>query len=152
MKEQGFFLRILSVVIIVITVCALQPCMALIVTEVMYHPVEDNGVPTGDETLEFIELYNNRAIPEDIGKYAITNGVNYTFPIGTIIDAKCEIDQYFSTIYEPHCYPKIESFTGKFGFLTARGQINVSFSDCSEEDSLSWVIHKTDESAPMEKY
>jgi len=67
---------------------AAQPGMALVISEIMYHPVEDDGTPDGNETLEFIELYNNRAVFEDLSDYAFTEGINYTFPPGTILPGK----------------------------------------------------------------
>ena len=71
----------------VFTLWAAQPCMGLVVSEVMYHPAEDSGFAE-DEALEFIELYNNRAVFEDLSGYAFTNGIDYTFEPGTILDPK----------------------------------------------------------------
>ena len=65
-----------------------QPCAALVISEIMYHPVEVGGTPDGDENLEFIELYNNRATREDLSAYRLGNGVEYTFPAGTILAGK----------------------------------------------------------------
>ena len=59
-----------------------QPGMGLVVTELMYHPADDG------EELEFIELYNNRAVFEDLSGYAFTNGIQYLFEPGTILEAK----------------------------------------------------------------
>ena len=61
-----------------VMVCALMlwaasPVSALVISEVMYHPVEDGDVE--DETLEFIELYNDRAVSEELGGWAFTNGI-----------------------------------------------------------------------------
>ncbi len=81
--RYGLLAAVLAVVLL-----AGQPCMALVVTEVMYHPVEDDGTPDGEESLEFIELYNNRAVFEDLGNWAFTNGINFHFPAGTILPAK----------------------------------------------------------------
>jgi hypothetical protein len=55
--------------------------MALVVSEVMYHPADE------DETLEFIELYNDRVVFEDLGGYAFTNGIEYKFASDTILEA-----------------------------------------------------------------
>ena len=65
-----------------------RPCMGLVVSEVMYHPAEEAGMSVEDEALEFIELYNNRAVFEDLSGYAFTNGIEYTFEAGTIIGPK----------------------------------------------------------------
>jgi len=64
------------------------PARALVVSELMYHPVEDGGTPDGEETLEFIELYNDRAVFEDLGGWAFTNGISFTFPADFILPAK----------------------------------------------------------------
>jgi len=68
--------------------CLVQPCRALVISELMYHPVEDGGTPASEESLEFIELYNDRAVFEDLGGWAFTNGITYHFPEGTILAGK----------------------------------------------------------------
>ena len=65
-----------------ITLCAARPGLGLVVSEVMYNPAADGG------QLEFIELYNNRAVFEDITGYAFTNGISYVFETETIIGPK----------------------------------------------------------------
>jgi hypothetical protein len=65
---------------------SVQPGRALMISEVMYHPIEDAA--TGDETLEFIELYNNRAVSEELGKWAFTNGIEYAFEPNTLLGPK----------------------------------------------------------------
>ncbi|NQT03845.1 MAG: hypothetical protein HQ580_17595, partial [Planctomycetes bacterium] len=64
MKDQGQYRWSLFAMICVIALCVVQPCLGLVVSEIMYHPVDEAG------TLEFIELYNNRAVFEDITGYA----------------------------------------------------------------------------------
>lgn len=81
----------------VLIFCAAQPSMALVVSELMYHPVEAGGIPSGAENLEFIELYNNRAVFEDLSGCAFTNGIEYTFPAGTILAGK----QYLVVAKDP---------------------------------------------------
>jgi len=88
MKDQGRHWCSLLVMTFVVALWTTQPVMGLVVSEVMYHPVEEGGTPDGDETLEFIELYNNRAVFEDLTGYAFTNGIQYAFEPGTIIGAK----------------------------------------------------------------
>jgi hypothetical protein len=72
---------------LLVTACAAtlwisQPGMGLVVSEIMYHPTDPGG------TLEFIELYNNRAVIEDLTNYAFTNGIQYVFEPGTKIEPK----------------------------------------------------------------
>ena len=87
MKHHRWYHCILMMMVYVFTLWAAQPCMGLVVSEVMYHPAEDSGFAE-DEALEFIELYNNRAVFEDLSGYAFTNGIDYTFEPGTILDPK----------------------------------------------------------------
>ena len=65
---------------------SVRPGFALVISEIMYHPVEDSV--TGDEPLEFIELYNNRAVSEDLSRWAFTNGIEYTFKPNTTLGPK----------------------------------------------------------------
>jgi len=107
MKGQGQHWCSLLVMILVGALWTTQPGMALVISEVMYHPVEDTGTPDGNETLEFIELYNNRAVFEDLSGYTFTNGINYTFPDGTILGAK----EYLVVAKDPNAirsaYPEV---------------------------------------------
>ena len=50
---------------------ATRPGQALMISEIMYHPV--------DERLEFIELHNPRAVVEDLGGFVLTGAVEYVF-------------------------------------------------------------------------
>jgi len=88
MKRQLRYLYSLLAITCVLAFWVTEPSTALVVSELMYHPVEEGGTPDGDENLEFIELYNNKASREDLGGYAFTNGIGYTFPAGTILAAK----------------------------------------------------------------
>jgi hypothetical protein len=63
-----------------------SPGWALVFSEIMYHPVEDSV--TGDETLEFVELYNDRAVSEDVSGWAFTKGIQYTFAPDTLVGPK----------------------------------------------------------------
>ncbi|MHC4676680.1 MAG: lamin tail domain-containing protein, partial [Planctomycetota bacterium] len=113
MKEQRWCS--LFVMAIVIAFWATQPVMGLVVSELMYHPVEDNGTPDGNETLEFIELYNNRAVFEDLSGYAFTRGFRYTFAPGTIIGAK----GYLVVAREPNTVEATYGISGVHGPFTS---------------------------------
>jgi hypothetical protein len=113
--------------------------MGLVVSEVMYHPVG------GGEALEFIELYNNRAVVEDLTGYAFTNGISYTFAPGTIIGAK----EYLVVARDPAALEAAYEITGAYGPYTGRlsndgervelsngnGEIIISF---RYDDELPW--------------
>jgi hypothetical protein len=47
----------------------------IVITEIMYNPPEG-----GNDSLEFIELYNNGADAVDLNGYYFSQGVTYTFP------------------------------------------------------------------------
>ncbi len=56
----------------------------LVVSEVMFNPTNRADL----RNLEFIEIYNSQAWPEDISGYRISGEVDYTFPPNTIIAAR----------------------------------------------------------------
>jgi hypothetical protein len=51
---------------------------SLVISEIMYHPINTN--------LEFVELFNSRAEPQDLSGYQLGGDISYTFPAGTVID------------------------------------------------------------------
>ena len=51
----------------------------VVFNELMYHPVAD------DEQLEFIEFHNQMAVDMDISDWRIGEGVEFEFPVGTIV-------------------------------------------------------------------
>jgi len=75
----------LPAVFLAAILCLTQPDFGLQVSEVMYHSVDEA------ETLEFIELYNSRAVFEDLSGYEFTDGIRYVFPPGTIIEPKSHL-------------------------------------------------------------
>jgi len=100
----------------VVALWATQPGMGLVVSEVMYHPVEEGGTRFGAETLEFIELYNNRAVFEDLTAYAFTNGIRYVFEPGTIIGPK----EYLVVAFDPAALEAAYGVSGVHGPFTGR--------------------------------
>jgi len=53
----------------------------IVINEIMYNPI------SGDDDNEFIELYNRGASPVDVGQWSFEDGINFTIPIGTTIQA-----------------------------------------------------------------
>lgn len=51
----------------------------LVITEIMYNPPE-----SGNDSLEFIEIYNNDVISVDLEGYYLANAVDFTFPALTM--------------------------------------------------------------------
>jgi len=94
----------------VVVLWATRPGMGLVVSEVMYHPVEGGGM------FEFIELYNNRAVFEDLTGYAFTNGISYVFEPGTIIGPK----EYLVVACDPAALEAAYGISGVHGPFTGR--------------------------------
>jgi len=111
--------------------------MALVVSEVMYHPVEDDGTPDGNETFEFVELYNNRVVIEDLGGYAFTNGISYTFAPGTTLGGR----EYLVVAKNPAALEAEYGISGVYGPFT--GKLNndgerIEMSNENEEIIISF--------------
>ena len=49
----------LLAIICMLVLWAVQPCQALVITEIMYHPVEDDGTPSGDEPVTVVDYRLN---------------------------------------------------------------------------------------------
>ncbi|MCK4998972.1 MAG: lamin tail domain-containing protein, partial [Anaerohalosphaera sp.] len=110
--------------------------MAILISEIMYHPVEEGGVPAGDETLEFIELYNNRAVFEDLSGYAFTNGVDYVFPEGTILGEK----EHLVIARDPDAVEAAYGITGVLGPFAGKLNNNgerIELSNANDEIIIS---------------
>ncbi len=132
----------LFAIISVVVLWAVQPGMALVVSELMYHPVEQGGTPSGEENLEFIELYNNRAVSEDLSGYAFTNGIEYTFAGGTMIGPK----GYLVIAYDPDVVEAAYGISGVLGPFT--GRLNndgerIELSNCNGEIIISFRYNDT---------
>ncbi len=59
---------------------------AQVITEVMYHSVEQAGDGSEDKRFEFIEIYNDKRDPLDLSGYYFSDGISFTFPDGTFLD------------------------------------------------------------------
>jgi hypothetical protein len=98
------------VITCVVALWATRPSIGLVISEVMYHPAD------GSEALEFIELYNNRAVFEDLTGYAFTNGIEYAFRPGTTLEAK----QYLVVAQDPAALEAAYGISGVYGPFTGR--------------------------------
>ncbi len=87
-----------------------QSATALVISEIMYHPADQA------ESLEFIELYNDRAVFEDLSGCAFTNGIEYIFEPNTILGAK----QHMVIAREPAAVEAAYGITGVKGPFTGR--------------------------------
>jgi len=59
------------------------------ITEINYHPL-DNGTVNNDE-YEFLEMKNIGSSPINLSGAKFTDGITYTFPVGTIIDSNKQL-------------------------------------------------------------
>ncbi|HYG36956.1 MAG TPA: lamin tail domain-containing protein, partial [Clostridia bacterium] len=50
---------------------------SLVISEIMYHPATSN--------LAFVELFNSRAEPQDLGGYRLGGDIDFVFPAGTTL-------------------------------------------------------------------
>ena len=82
----------------------------LVISELMYNP---RVVTTTNESLEFIELYNSSAWPENISGCSITGSVYYVFPPNTEVQIR-----HNETVHE--IVRVLEPF-GFYGFKTPLG-------------------------------
>ncbi|MHC4536292.1 MAG: lamin tail domain-containing protein [Planctomycetota bacterium] len=141
MRNQEWYQWNLLAMIYVIALCAAQPGLGLVVSEVMYNPDADGG------QLEFIELYNNRAVFEDITGYAFTNGISYVFETETIIGPK----EFLVVAQNPAALEAAYGINGVHGPFTGRlsndgervelssanGEIVISF---RYDDDMPWPV------------
>jgi len=116
MKDQRRHRCVLLVMSCVVALCAARPCMGLVVSELMYHPVEEGNTPSGNERLEFVELYNDQATSEDLSGYAFTTGIRYTFAAGTILGPK----KYVVVAREPNTVKAAYGISVVYGPFTGR--------------------------------
>ena len=137
-KQHRF---IFQIVISLIILWIANPGMALVVSEIMYRPADAN------ETLEFIELYNNRAVFEDISGFAFTNGITYEFESETIIGPK----EYLVLARDPNALEAAYGISGVYGpysgqlsnngeqieFSNKNGEIIISF---QYDDEMPWPV------------
>ncbi len=141
MKRQRRHQWGLLMITCMVILWATRPCIALVISEVMYHPADE------DETLEFIELYNNRAVFEDLSGYAFTNGIDYTFESGAVIGPK----DYLVLARDPAALEAAYGINGVYGPFTGRldnggeriklsndkGEIVISF---RYDDDMPWPV------------
>ena len=54
----------------------------VVINEIMYNPI------SGDDADEYVELFNRGASPVDLGGWRFTDGIDFTFPPGTVLPAQ----------------------------------------------------------------
>src|SRR5688572_5009621 len=74
---------------------ALQTRAQVVISEIMYHPVEEpafnpNGSPVLDlyeDVHEFVEIHNPGVSAVNLAGWKLTGGIDYTFPSNAVIQA-----------------------------------------------------------------
>ena len=54
----------------------------ILFNEIMYHPTDDT------QELEFVEIFNTLSYDMDISLWKLTDGIEYTFPVGTMVPSE----------------------------------------------------------------
>lgn len=99
----------------------------LVITEIMYNPP-----PSGTDTLEYIELYNNTNNLLNISNWHFTEGVTFSFPPNTLVPANGYVVVTESLDYFTARFPGVVAFQWD-GALTNTGEdIELTTSDSNQ--------------------
>jgi hypothetical protein len=140
-----------------ITVSVPDDLSGLKVTEIHYHPLDEGNI-NGRE-FEFIELKNIGGAPLNLTDAAFVNGIDFTFPAGTLLEAGAFVvlgsnRQQFNNRYG--FYPfgeytgQLENNGERIVLLNASGDtvVNIRYNDKSpwpeEPDSLGYSLVPTE--------
>ena len=85
----------------------------IVITEIMYNPPELNN-----DSLEFIEIYNNDNITVDLNSYTLSNAVDFIFPTTTLTPGQYQLIAFNSTA--------IQNTFGKPSLQWTSGNLNNS--------------------------
>lgn len=66
-----------------VTLFVVQGMENLKVTEIHYHPLDDQEDTNDDDRFEYIELKNTGDVPLDLSGSYFSSGINYLFPVGS---------------------------------------------------------------------
>ena len=118
----------------------------LIISEIMYNPLDPDGVGGIDPAdLEFIEIFNSEAVPNDLSRYELTGEVDFVFPEGTVLSGR----SYMVVAANPAAVESFYGITGVMGPFTGqlsngggtvrlRNQMNAILQDIQYSDSYPW--------------
>ncbi|MHC4743805.1 MAG: lamin tail domain-containing protein, partial [Planctomycetota bacterium] len=148
MNNQLRYRYVLLGVVFVLGLLTAQPCSGLVITEIMYHPVEEGGTPDSNETLEFIELYNNKATREDMGGYAFVNGISYVFPVGTILPGK----EYLVVARDAAAVEAAYGITGVHQWTSGKLNNNGERIELADENGAIMISFRYNDARPWPSY
>ncbi|MBK8922292.1 MAG: lamin tail domain-containing protein [Saprospirales bacterium] len=100
----------------------------IVITEIMFNPP-----PSGPDTLEYIELYNNSNVDVDISSWHFTEGVTFTFPPATTVAANSYVVVTENLPYLSARFAGLTAFQWTDGALTNSGEdIELTTTDSSQ--------------------
>jgi hypothetical protein len=107
----------------------------VVINEIMYHPGSENVAE------EYIELHNRASTNVNIGGWRISNGVEFTFPSNTVIQANGYLvvmadDETFATKY-PGVLNVVGNWTGILS--NSRNDINLDDANGDRVDSVEYA-------------
>ena len=82
----------------------------LVFNEIMYHPV------TNEAAMEWVELHNQMAVNLDVSGWGLQGGIDYTFPVGTIVKA----GEYIVIASSPETLEASTGITDVYGPFSGR--------------------------------
>ena len=110
-----------SFIAVIIGLIAASPSGAVVINEIMYHPA------AGGESLEYVELYTEDIVPFDLGGWYFSDGIEFTFPEGTIMP--------------PHSYlvvcKDVEAIRSTYGISNVIGPFGGRLSNAAETIALA---------------
>ncbi|MDP6635436.1 MAG: lamin tail domain-containing protein [Phycisphaerae bacterium] len=118
----------------------------LIVSEIMYNPLDPDGVGGIDASaLEFIEIYNSEEVANDMSRYELTGEADYVFPEGTVLAGRsylvvasnpAAVESFYGITDVLGPYDDLLSNTG--GTVRLRNQMNAVLQDIQYSDDYPW--------------
>jgi hypothetical protein len=105
----------LSILVGLVLLWAARPGYGIMITEIMYHPPGESA-DTEDEALEFVELYNNQPVSEELSGWAFTAGISYVFEPNTMLGPT----QYLIVARDPNAFKAAYPITDVVGPYTGK--------------------------------
>jgi len=72
-------MKMLALIVLAVGLMMAGRADGVVINEIMYNPAG------GEESLEYVELYNEDVVPFDIGGWRLADGIEFTFPEGTVM-------------------------------------------------------------------
>jgi len=82
----------------------------LVFNEIMYHPA------TNEAALDWIELHNQLAVNLDVSEWGLQRGVDYSFPVGTVVEA----GEYLVIASSPETLETVAGISNVYGPFSGR--------------------------------